>query len=78
MSATKEAVESAVGQINAELEGAGLRLVSADGKKTVLSGPSAAVAMLEDRLAVKGIGVDRLAGCHAHDGESGRTCTRRY
>ena len=70
VSATKEAVDSAIGQINAELEGAGLRLVSADGKKTVLSGYSAAVAMLEDRLAVKGIGVDRLAGCHAHDGES--------
>ena len=26
--------------------------------------------MLEGRLAVKGISVDRLAGCHARDGES--------
>ena len=70
VSTTKEAVESAVGQINAELDGVGLSLVAVDDKRTVLSGPLATVAMLEDRFAVEGIVVERLLGCHAHHGES--------
>nr|AAY00027.1 SA1_PKSC [uncultured bacterial symbiont of Discodermia dissoluta] len=67
--AKKATLESAVSQINAELEGAGLNLVAADGKKTVLRGPSAAVAMLEGLLASEGISVERLTKGQARHGE---------